>query len=239
MIFKTRGIVLHRLRYAESSIIAKIYTEQFGLCSFLLQGLRKKNSAAKANLLQPLSLVGLVMYHKENSGLQKVKEIKNEHLLLSVQNDIAKTSIALFLSEMLVHSIREETPNKPLFGFLYESVKTLDTQENPASFHLLFLIKLSRFLGFYPQGASDEKMFFDLTEGVFAGEKPQHTHYLTRELSKILCRMLTMDFDQLKNFPLDGMTRRALLEKIIDYYRLHLTGFREIKSHSVLEAVLR
>lgn len=240
MISKTRGIVLHRIRYSESSIIAKIYTEQFGLCSCLAQGARKKKSSAKANLLQPLSLIELVMYHKETSGLQKVKELKGGDTLFSVQSDMAKTAIALFLSEMLARSLREETPNKPLFDFLYESVKTLDAVENPASFHLLFLVKLSKFLGFYPHGEfSDEKMFFNLPEGIFVSEKPHHLHYLDPEFSVLLRHLMSLDFDQLKNFSVDGKKRKILLEKIIDYYRLHLAGFHEIKSHGVLETVLR
>lgn len=240
MISKTRGIVLHRIRYSESSIIAKIYTEQLGLCSCLVQGARKKTSATKANLLQPLSLIELVMYHKETSGLQRVKELKSGYLLFSVQSDMAKTAIALFLSEMLVRSIREETPNKSLFDFLYESVKALDAVGNPASFHLLFLVKLSKFLGFYPHGErSGKKTFFNLPEGMFANEKPNHTHYLDPEFSALLRQLMSMDFDQLKNFSVDGRTRKILLEKIIDYYRLHLTGFHEIKSQGVLETVLR
>ena len=286
MIFKTRGIVFHRIKYSESSIIAKIYTEQFGLCSFLVQGARKKTSAAKANLLQPLSLVELVAYHKETSGLQKMKELKNDHPLISIQNNIVKTTIAIFLSEMLVRSIREETPNKQLFSFLHQSIIFFDKLENPVNFHLLFLIKLSKFLGFFPQANSmkprknvevgipvlsekntahidspsltfleppvtyqpvqyinsgrsmEEALFFDLTEGIFEKEKPNHPNFLSCDASNIFRQLISMDFGDLKSFSIAGKDRRTLLEKIIDYYRLHLTGFQEIKSHQVLEMVL-
>lgn len=240
MIHKTKGIVFHRFKYSESSVIAKIYTERFGLCSFLLMGARKKTSTSKANLLQPLSLIELVAYHKETSGLQKIKELKSEYSLHSIQSDIAKTTIAIFLSEMLVRSIREESPNKPLFDFLHYSIKILDSLENPTNFHLFFLMKLSGFLGFFPQGNfSEKKLFFNLREGIFESEKPLPPHFLTSELSIIFNRLISMDFDDLKSFSITGKNRRALLEKIIDYYRLHITGLQEIKSHLVLETILR
>lgn len=265
MISKTRGIVLHRIKYSESSIIAKIYTEQSGLCSFLVQGARKKTSAVKANLLQPLSLIELVAYHKESTGLQKMKEMKNDHPLTSIQSNFAKTSIALFLSEILLRSIREESPNKPLFSFLHNSLVILDELENPANFHLLFLIKLTKFLGFFPHDffpnpgsfigephfayqavanghshdPKENTLFFNLSEGVFEKEKPCHPHFLDHDSATILRQLISMDFDALKFFSVDRRNRKILLEKIIDYYRLHLTGFQEIKSHQVLETVLR
>lgn len=240
MISKTRGIVFHRLKYSESSLIAKIYTEQFGLCSFMIQGARKKTSSSKANLLQPLSLIELVAYHKESSGLQKMKEMKNDYPLESMQNDIARTSIALFLSEMLGRSIREETPNKPLFNFLHESIRKLDSTGNPSCFHLVFLIKLSKFLGFFPQGFfSENTPFFDLAEGVFANHKPLHQQFLQPDLAVVFSRIISTGFEELPNLVMDAKTRKALLEKIIDYYRLHITGLQEIKSHIVLETVLR
>ena len=220
-------------------MIAKIFTEQHGLCSFLIQGARKKTSPAKANLLQPLSLVEIVAYHKETSGLQKVREMKNEYPLQSIQNDISKTTIALFLSEMLSRSINEETPNKPLFEFLYKAIIFLDTTGNPVNFHLLFLVKLSKFLGFYPQGIySDDALYFNLPDGVFVNEKPQHPHFIPPELSKTFRQFLVTDFNEMQNINLSGHTRKVLLESIIDYYRLHLTGVKEIKSHQVLETVL-
>ncbi len=240
MISKTRGIVFHRFNYSESSVIAKIYTEQFGLCSYLIQGARKKKSLVKANFLHPLSLVELVAYHKETSGLQKMKELKNAHPFLSIPNDISKTSIAIFLSEILFRSIKEETANKEKFDFIFNSVKMLDEIENPANFHLVFLIKLSKLLGFFPHStAPGGASFFDLPEGVFSEEKPNHAHVVSPPFSEIFFQFLKYDFSDGEKIKLTRKTRQILLEKIIDYYRLHIAGMQEIKSRQVLETVLR
>ncbi len=268
MIYKCLGIVLHRIKYSETSVISKIYTERFGMCSFLVQGARKKNAASKANLLQPLSLVELVAYHKENSGLHKMKELKNDYTFGSLQDNIAKSTIALFLSEMMVRSIVEETPNKPLFNFLYQSVKELDSIENPTSFHLLFLVKLSKFLGFFPHKSSGQlpqnngiensgsdkepegtekffpseelegSLFFDLPEGNFVNKKPAHTYYLNPVLAKIFLQLIQLEFADLNEFFIERKNKKFLLEKIIDYYRLHISGLKEIKSYRVLEEVM-
>ena len=130
--------------------------------------------------------------------------------------------------------------NASVFQYPKNSIKNLDELENPVNFHLLFSVKFSKFLGFYPQGIySDEKLYFNLPDGIFVSEKPHHIHFIPPELAKIFRRLLITDFSELQNFNLDGKTRKALLEKIIDYYRLHLTGLQEIKSHQVLETVLR
>lgn len=240
MIYKSRGIVLHRINYSDTSLIAKIYTEQGGMGSFLLQGARKKTSQLKANLLQPLSIVELVAYHKETTGLQKVKELKCDQPLHAMHSDITKTGIALFLSEVLLKSIREENPNPSLFKFLYESILHLEGLQNPASFHHLFLIKLSKYLGFYPQQATDHsKKYFDLQEGIFVSGPPPHPHYLNEELSASFNRLIRLNFDQMEFFSPGGINKKILLNKIIEFYRLHIAGFGEIKSLAVLETVMK
>lgn len=243
MLSKTCGIALHRIIYSESSLIAKIYTEQYGLCSFLVHEARKKNTSSKANLLQPFSLVELVAYHKETSGLQKIKEIKNNFSLKTVQSDPSKIAIAFFLSEILSKSLREGIPDKPLFTFLSESIIFLDRLANPSCFHLLFLIKLTKFLGFYPQaetsGLAKSTPFFDLLNGSFTREQPAHSRFLNPELSAHLQDFIAMNFADVERYVMEKKYKTALLEKIIDFYRLHLTILPEIKSLRVLEAIMK
>src|ERR1035437_8438600 len=169
MIYKTRGIVLRTADYSDTSLIAKIYTEQFGIQSYLIKGAKRKKASIKANLFQPLALLDLQVYKKEKKQLQTLKEVGAEIHFASIHNDPAKTSILFFLNEILLKCLQEEEENSELFSFLHETIQTLDSAEkNFSNLHLIFLIRFSRFLGFYPQGNySDTNSFFDLREGKF------------------------------------------------------------------------
>src|SRR5436190_3456251 len=128
MLHKTRGIVFHVTHYSESSVVAKIYTELFGLQSYLVNSVRKKNSKIKTAALQPLALIDLVVYHKERSGLQRLADAKNNPALKSIPFDVRKSSIVLFMNEVLFKSVKEEEANQPLFDFIFNSVQLLDMQ---------------------------------------------------------------------------------------------------------------
>ncbi|MBE9480196.1 MAG: DNA repair protein RecO, partial [Bacteroidetes bacterium] len=144
MLFKTRGIVFHQIKYSESSVIAKIYTELFGIQSYLIKGVRNKKSKIKSALLQHLSIVDLVVYHKEKSNIQYIKEIRSEYQFTSIPFDIRKSSIAVFINEILYKSIHEEEANQNLFDYLLNSIKLLDMiTKRFVDFHLLFTIGLT------------------------------------------------------------------------------------------------
>src|SRR3990172_7140574 len=122
MIYKTRGIVLHHIKYSETSVIAKIYTELFGLQSYLINGVRSQKAKVKANLLQPLSLVDMIVYHKEKKGLQRIRDVSGNPPLSSIPYDFPKSSVALFIAEILYKSIREEEANTNMFEFIFHSI---------------------------------------------------------------------------------------------------------------------
>ncbi|MCH7535011.1 MAG: DNA repair protein RecO, partial [Bacteroidetes bacterium] len=166
MLYNTKGLVIKYIKYSETSIIATIYTEIFGMQSYFLNGVRSKKSKIKINALQPLSCLDLVVYHKENKNLNRIKELIL-HPYQSIPNNVYKTSMVFFIAEIIQKSVKEEEHNIDLFEFLESSIKLLDLQEsNFSNFHLLFLIKLSRFLGFYPQGVFSEKSkYFDMQNG--------------------------------------------------------------------------
>jgi DNA repair protein RecO (recombination protein O) len=152
MLHKTRGIVFHVTEYSESSVVAKIYTELFGLQSYLINSARKKSPKIKPASLQPLSLIDLMVYHKERSGLQRLAEARTQPALKSIPFDIRKSSIVLFINEVLLKSVKEEESNRALFDFIFSSVELLDLQDEVQSdFHLVFLLQLTKYLGFYPQ----------------------------------------------------------------------------------------
>jgi len=234
MIASTRGIVFHTIPYSDSTVIAKIYTEEFGLRSYLVNAAHSKRSATKARLLQPLSLVDLVVYEKERSQLQRVREIRTE---VHYQNAhrIEHGSILLFLDEVLCHVIKEEEKNPLLFEFLHSSLQILDlTRRSSANFHLAFLLQLSKYLGFFPRGNFSEFCpWFDLP-----AEQPLHPNFLDKRLSDLFCQLMLSSYDENALLPIASGERRALLKNLLFYYSAHMDTFPALKSRAVLEEVL-
>ena len=237
MLFKTKGIVFQRIKYSETSIIVKIYTEIFGLQTYIVKGARSRKSKIKSNLFQNLSLLDLVVSKKEKSKINFLTEVRQTYQFTTIPFDIRKSSIAIFLNEILYKTIREEEPNQNLFDFLFNSIQLLDHQEKDfANFHLLFLIKLTKHLGFFPH--QKQFKYFDLTEGIFVKEIPIHQYFLNTELSLILNNLLNISFEKINEIKISKIQRLQLLEKIIDYYKIHIENFKEIKSLAVLQTVL-
>jgi DNA repair protein RecO (recombination protein O) len=239
MLYKTRGIVLHYIKYSETSVIVTIYTERFGRQSYIINGVRSKKAKIKANILQPLFLLDMEVYHKPKRDLQRVKEAQNAVVFSSLPYDIRKSALAIFIAEIIYRAIQEQEPNAELFDYLYNSVQMLDLKESGLSiFHIYFLIHLSKYLGFFPNNNySEEKCYFDLKAGAFMQIKPFHTLFLDKEQSLIFSQLMDFSADQHASIKISYKERTELLEKIIEYYRLHNTGISEIKSMSVLKEV--
>jgi len=239
MLHKTRGIVFQVTDFGETSVVAKIYTELFGLQGFLVNSVRKKNAKVKQNVLHPLALVDLVVYHKERKGLHRIAEIRSNPSLQSIPFNIVKNSMTLFLDEVLCKSIREEEPNQQLFEFIFHSIHLLDVQ-SPVNndFHLCFLIQLMKYLGFYPvENFSAGEKYFNLREGIFEADIPGHMDYIDPVLAEVFHKLLQASLNFSANLSVPVLQKRMLMEKILEYYRLHLTGFTEVKSLKVLEEV--
>jgi len=240
MLSTTKGIVLSYINYSETSVIAKVYTENYGLQSYIIKGIRKSKSKTKLSLLEHLSLIEIVAYHKENTpGIRMVKEIKSIFRFQSIPYDIGKSSIALFINEILYKSLHEEETNPTLFEFLFHSIQILDvTPERYADFHLLFMVQYSKYLGFFPRNNYDTKnRFFNLTEGVFQAMQPINDEFLEYPFSEVISNMLNTNFEDIAVLNLNKENRRILLDKMILFYRLHHTGFKKINSHLVLQEV--
>ncbi|MCF8296510.1 MAG: DNA repair protein RecO [Saprospiraceae bacterium] len=240
MLYKTKGIVIHQIKYSETSVIVKIYTELFGLKSYILRGVRKNKSKIKSNILQPLTLVELDVYNKEKSDIQQLREIRNIHQFVSLPFEIHKSSIALFIAEILYKSIKEEEPNKNMFEFIFNSIIFLDTSENKIlDFHLLFALQLTRYLGFHPQGKySETNGFFDMEEGIFKSNLPRHPYFIDKPLSENFYQLIISPYENLEFLKISNESRKLLLDKIIQFYKLHLPGIKDIKSHHILAEVL-
>ncbi|NLF41964.1 MAG: DNA repair protein RecO [Bacteroidales bacterium] len=236
MIQKTRGIVVHHFRYSETSIIARIYTEDFGMQSFLIPGVKKSRSGMKSAFFQSLTPLDMVIYIKPQGHLQRIREIKMSYVLNDIPYEPRKTSIAIFLSEMILHSLKEQEANPVLFEFLSKSVLYLDqTQGRIADFHLVFLLQLTKYLGFAPQtGFSVSTPYFNLREGGFQSVFEPYNS-IDKELSRYLNDLASMTYTDLEVFAMPQKYRIPLLRAVIDFYKTHLEGFSEIKSLAILE----
>jgi DNA repair protein RecO (recombination protein O) len=240
MLQSTKGIVLHTVKYSETSLIAKIYTETFGLQSYIIKGIRKQKSKTRPAILQHLSLVNMVVYHRERATLHTLKEIQIAYPYSGIPFDIRKSSLALFINELLYKSIREEEPNPGLFGFIWESCLRLDASGGPfIHYPHWYAIHLTAWLGFMPRNNySVRNRFFDLQEGLFVASVPAHQQFLDAELSGYLHKLIGLPFDELPALKIPAELRGLFLEKIILYYQVHLSGFTGLRSHQILHTVL-
>lgn len=222
---QTKGIVLSRIKYAESSIICKIYTSEFGTQSYMINGVRKKKG--NSGYYQVLNQLDLTVYNKNGKDLHRIKEVKMSKVYSSIPFDIYKSSIALFIAETLSKCLKEEVSNIDLYAFLEDALIELDESDFDSQFHIKFLVGLSQYLGIYPNLERHDLRYFDLLNGQFTNSKEHHQH----------CRENTNDiylaFNQkrVKN-------KRETLNIILEYYSLHIEGFKTIKSKEILEKVL-
>jgi DNA repair protein RecO (recombination protein O) len=240
MLHKTRGIVFKSTDYSESSIVVQVFTEKFGMQPYLVQGAKKPKAKIRQNMLQPLHLLDMVVYHKASGSIQRLKEIKNNPVFNEIPYNVIKSSIAFFLNEVLYKSVKQQTEDVALFDYIFHGIELLDRLEDGlANFHLLFLLRLSQFLGFYPhQGDGGYADYFDLQTGSYSRVPPPHTFVLQPPHTAYWTALLKSRFETLASVSIPVAERRILLEKILDYFRLHVDGFGEIKSHHVLEEVL-
>jgi DNA repair protein RecO (recombination protein O) len=241
MIHKIRAIVLHHLNYGDTSIIAHLYTDKFGRQSVMIKGARGQRKNRKISLYHPLALLEIELYYKENRDLQQIREARPIVPLQGLMVDPLKNTVALFLAEVFYRTMRESEPNPELFDYLSSSIQYYDLMEDGISlFHLHIMAHLTRFLGFKPNlNRQDENDWFDLYTGSFSSSSPIHNYRLEPGLSNKLHQILTSSLDQIQHINIGRNERTLLIEKLIDYYQLHLDGMGEIKSYPVLKTVFQ
>lgn len=237
MLQKIRGVVLRLLKYNDSSNIVDIYTEQHGRVSYMVPASRSRKTGTRNALYLPLALIEFDSDYRVNVSIHRMKDTKSLYVFHSLPYDPYKSAIALFLSEFLYRALREEGENTPLFAYLMHSIQWLDTcEQSCANFHLVFLMRLSRFLGLYPNledyhpGAC-----FDMRNACFTGRIPLHSDYILPEEASRLVMLMRMNYDTMHLFEMSRKERVRCLEVINDYYRLHLPDFPLLKSLDVLK----
>ena len=233
----TRAIVLSSLKYGDTSLIVKAFTQSDGVKSYLLKGvLTSKKAKIRPAYFLPLMQLEIVANHKNKGNLESLREVKVAVPYQTMHTDIVKNSVVLFLAEMLGNSIQEQEQDKSLFNYLEYSFRWMDIHKLSPNFHILFLLNLTKYLGFYPDTSYSNSPFFDLLEGSFSKTPSLNPLIQSKNLDGFK-RFLGTDFDALSTIQLTKSNRRELLKTVIHYYRLHVDGFREPKSLAVLNAV--
>lgn len=237
---KTKGIVLKTVKYGDKKLIVKIYTNTHGLQSFFITVGSSTKSKIKPALLQPLTQIDIETSIRPNKQFASIKDIHCNYQYTDLSLNIYKNTIALFLNEIICACLKEEEPNENMFQFVTIAFQWLDqSHEHISNFHLYFLIELSKHLGFYPQNNFTNTLpYFDLREGAFISKLPEHPDYLFPESGKLLSDLLMVDLRNIRYYQLSKPERDDLMGSLLTFYRLHVSGIKDIKSLQVLKETL-
>lgn len=239
MLVTTEGIVLHFIKYGESSVIATIYTRDYGRQSYMVNAARSKKSKNKSGLLQPLFVVDMVAYQKQNRDLHRIKELKSNRVYQNIPFEISKSAISLFMAEVLYKSINEHESYPEMYDFIKNSLLYFDLMEAGSSnFHLWFLFKLTEYLGFMPEtNQIGFQGWFDMKKGAIQPFEPSHPFYANKEVTARLMELNALKLSELENFKIKRGMRDSIISVLIEYYQLHFDDLGEIKSLAVLREV--
>lgn len=234
-----KAIVLHTLKYSDESIIAHLLTERCGCIGMMVRISRSRRAAVRHTLFQPLALLDVEWNDRPRASLQRPRAVQTAFPFSSIPYDPHKTAIALFLAEFLYHAVRNEPETNAIFEYVARSVEWLDTcRSGFANFHLVFLLRLTRFLGFMPNASEAHPGdWFDLRASCFVRQRPLHSDCLSPSDASLVPKLLRMRYETMHVFRFSGDERSRLLERINEYYRLHVPDFPELKSLAVLRDI--
>ena len=235
MQIKTKAIVISTLKFQEKSLIVKCFTQSNGIKSYFVNNaFTGKNNKQKKAFFQPLMQLEIEAIHKNKATLERFKEVKIATPYQTINYDIYKTTIVLFLSEFLNHAIKEEEANEALFEYLEAALLWLDNHNEISNFHLIVLIQITKYLGFYPENPSETIDYFDQLEGVFTDFPSSNS--LSAEETILLKKLLALKLDNTQN-SFSANQRQILLKIIVNYFTLNVEGFKKPKSLDVFKEV--
>ena len=244
MTHKTKGIVLRTVKYGETSLVVTIFTELFGVQTYMVNGARTtKRTGNKAAMFQPSAMLDLEVYHNDQKSMQRIKECSWAFLYQYILSDVIKNSIALYMVELLQKTLKQPESNSDLFYFCEDALMQLDAAEKniAANFALFFSLHLADFFGFKISNSNlkSEEIFLDLKEGEFVLQQPTHPNFIHGQHATVTAELLKTripaELDQLK---LNKQIRRELLLKYQDYYALHIHDFGQMKTLRVLQEII-
>lgn len=243
MVFPTKGIVLRTVAYGETSVIASLYTEVFGLQSYIINGIRtSKKTSVKGALFQPGSILDMEVYHNELKNLQRIKEARWHYLYQEIFFNVHKNAVVMFMTELLQKVIRQPENNPDLYNFIEDAYIQLDKADAKIAlnFPVFFALHLTLFLGSRIQDDySPQKNILDLKEGCFTVGLPMHPFYIDGESSLAVSNLLkVMQPHELGEISFNNVIRRRVIEAMMQFYGLHIQDFGTMRSLTVLQEVL-
>ena len=237
MLVTTEALVLSKTNYSETSLIVRCYTLSDGIKSYLVKGVKQgRNGKKNIALFQPLHQLEITAHHKSNSGLSIPRSIKLSKPYQTIPYAMDKIAVMLFLSEVLSSALREEEANTSLFNYLTNSLTWFDIQEDMANFHILFLLSLTKHLGFYPNVRHKDHPYFDMENGCFTSRKSSNVKDDITTIS-VFKAFLGTNFDTVSEVLVSSKERKQLLELLMQYYQIHLQGFSRPKSLNILHEI--
>lgn len=237
MLESSKAIVLSKIRYKDHDLIVKCFTEDFGIKNFLLKGvLKSKKGKLKPAYFQVLSILNIDAEYKNNRSLHYIKDVKLNYQYVTAHTDMIKSSIMMFLAEILSTILIEEEKNEALYNFIETALIWFDENDTYSNFHFIFLIEITKYLGFYPEIPNASSVCFNLEDGKFYNERVG-SYYIEGIYLTFLKDLLGIKFDSTKMLNINLSQKREFLNMILLYFKLHLDGFKTPKSLSVLNQV--
>lgn len=243
MLQKVEGLVLRSIKYSETSLICDVYTRELGLRTYIISGVRRKKSRIAPGLLQPMALVDLVVYHREDKDINRIKEIKPSYIYQSLPFDVAKGAIGLFMTEVVQRTLKDPLSQPHLFDFLKQSYQYLDHTTLPvAHYPSWFLVHFAPYLGLRPHPKAATVALdtvFDYATGQWIGAETAvgHHYFFDAQNTQLLAAFLDLDRAACSSLGLSSADRRSFLEDLLRYYRYHLENFGTLNSLEVLQTV--
>jgi DNA repair protein RecO (recombination protein O) len=243
MLYSTKGIVLRAVKYGDTSLIVSIYTALFGIQSYIVNGVRtEKKGGTKAGMFQPAAILDMVVYHQEQKNLHRIKEYKWNYIYREIYAAIIKTTLVMYMMEMLQKCLKQPESNEELYTFIESSLIQLDRADEgtAANYALHFTLALATYLGFRIGGRySPQTPVLDLQEGNFTAERPTHGYFLEGYLGEATYLLLTAETEEaLRAIRLNRDLRRALLQAYQSFYALHVPDFGQLRSLLILQDIL-
>lgn len=230
----TTGIVLQKTDYSETSLIVKVLTPDYGIKSFIFQG--AKRSKKKGQLIAPLAILNIVYFQRKESDLAKIMSVELDLVFKTIPFNPIKSSVVFFMNEILLKAVKEEESNVELFQFVKHVLQVLDVQTNISNLPIKFLLELLKYLGYYPI-IEENAQFFDYLNGKLTKNQPNHPNYMSGENMTYLLQLFKTTLTD-QNLVIPAKNRHQILANVLDYYKVILDDFKNLKSLDVLEAVL-
>lgn len=238
--YTARGVVLNTVKYGDKGLVVQMLTSSHGRQSFMVQGLgsRGGRSGSRAALYQPLFALEFEGLESSKMQMHRFAEVHAGIVLRTIPFDVKKSTIALFMAEVLHRLVKESEPNEMLFDFVWGSIEALDVaEEGVANFHLWFLSNLCRFLGFSPGNEYVADGWFDMAEGLYTSVEPPKRMAMSQQNALILRDMLECDVRYLAEVGLNRAQRVDFLDALLAYYAYHLDTINSVQSVKILQEV--